>query len=126
MYNGTREALAISSGSFARAISYAVVRTRYIGGYGMGSCYIAELYHDLSYFGICLGSFIYGYFMARINKLSINGTVKNALILLAIRGLFKAPRYCFDSPFYFILSINMWIYIGMVYALANLICKRNK
>ena len=128
LYSGSRENLALYSGSFARAISYAVVKNRYLAGYGMGSCYIAELYHDFSYIGIFAGNFIYGVTMAKTNKLERNKTVRNMLVLLMIRGFFKSPRYCFDSPYCMFFQIDTWAFIVLVYGLAFLMTRssRNK
>ena len=126
LYTGSREALALNSGSFARAISYAVVRVRYLGGYGMGSCYIAELFHDFGYAGICIGNLIYGLTIAKINSLNKDRIIGNTLILLMLRGFFKAPRYCYDSPYYPLMAFEMWIFIAFVYGITNMVMKRRK
>ena len=126
LYTGTRANVALKSGSFAKAISYAVVKNRYLGGYGMGSCYIAELYHDFGHVGVCIGNLLYGFTLARINCLSTSKIIGNTFILLMLRGFFKAPRYCFDSPFYFLLSVPMWLYFCMVFFMSNQILSQKK
>ncbi len=126
LYTGSRENLALNSGSYSRAISYVVVRSNYLKGYGMGSCYIAELYHDFHYAGICIGSFIYGSVMSKINYLRKGKIVINTLILLMIRGFFKSPRYCYDSPFNVFMTISMWVFIAFVFILAHYEMKRRK
>ena len=119
-YTGSRENLALESGSFARIISYTVVRARYLFGYGMGSCYIAELYHDLGYAGIVIGSLIYGFFLRTVSCLG-NSAIKNMIYLKMFHNFLMAPRYCYDYPFFLVFSISLWIYIAVVFLLANII-----
>ena len=123
LYTGSRENLALHSGSFARMISYLAVRAKYLQGYGMGSCYIAELYHDLGYFGIAIGNMIYGFLLRRINNFG-NSVIKNTIYLMTFRHLLMVPRYNYDLPFFVVFSISFWLYIASVYAFVNITKRR--
>lgn len=109
-YTGTPLNLALHSGSFARAISWAVQKWRYLDGFGMGSCCLAELLHDFGWIGLFAGCALYGATLSFLGSFSETGFVKNTVFLLMARDFFKSPRYCYDSPFYVVFSISLWIY----------------
>ena len=120
-YRGTTTELALNSGSFARIMGYILIPVGYSKGYGVGSCYVAELYHDFGYLGIALGNFVYGLCIGRIIKLKENSCFGNAVALLMFYQILAAPRYNFDRPFVMFVSLNFWtvmllIYVGIMLA----------
>lgn len=69
----------------------------YLAGHGIGTSYIAELYHDLSYIGIAAGSFLYGYVMDKINQIHYSKPIKSTFFMLMVSPLLFAPRGEFDG-----------------------------
>ena len=123
-YRGSREHLALYSGSYARMISLLTMRVAYLAGYGTGSCYVAELYHDFGYPGIVLGNFFYGFILGRVVRMNKNHIFTNMLALIIFRNLLMAPRYNFDNPFSFLLKIYFWFYVIIIYFVSKQIRKR--
>lgn len=123
-YTGSRENMALYSGSFARIISYIVMKARYLNGYGAGSCYIAELHHDFGYIGIVVGNLFYGYVLKKISNLQRGHVLRNTIYLLMFRNLLMAPRYNYDYPFFVVFSYGFWIYIMFAFFTANLLRKK--
>lgn len=123
LYNGDLINRALNSGSFARIISYILIPGLYQKGYGLGSCYIAELYHDFGYAGICLGNFCYGLILGRIIVLKRNKVLRNMVALSLFLRFLMAPRYNFDYPFVVLISLNFWGYMIVVYILLTILKK---
>lgn len=123
-YRGSREHLALYSGSYARMISLITMRVAYLAGYGTGSCYVAELYHDFGYPGIVLGNLFYGFILGRVVRLSKNQIFKNMFALIIFQNLLMAPRYNFDNPFSFLLRVYFWSYVLIIYFVSTQIRKR--
>ncbi|MDA2578260.1 O-antigen polysaccharide polymerase Wzy family protein [Bacillus cereus] len=78
---------------FTHAISYLIMPSAYLIGYGYGSSYIAELYNDLSYWGVFIGSIVYGaiiyalYYMIRHSNY-----IMVIFALMMARSILFAPR----------------------------------
>lgn len=78
---------------FTHAISFLIMPTAYLMGYGYGSSYIAELYTDFSYFGVFIGSIVYGiiiyvlYYMIRYSNY-----IMVIFALMMARSILFAPR----------------------------------
>ena len=115
-YSGSREFMAQHSGSFARAISLKVMGGKYLYGYGTGSCYIAELLHDFSFWGVAIGNLIYGFFIGKLMTLKRTGAaLGNGVALTMYMRLLMTPRYNFDYPFATILTGGFWLYLAALF-----------
>lgn len=125
-YFGNRTDQALLSGSFSRMMSYILIPGKYSRGYGVGSCYIAELYHDFGYFGICFGNLIYGYVIGRVLKLDESKTLKNTVALLMFLQFLSVSRYNYDKVFSMFISFNFWAVILIAYIGVEIIGVRNK
>lgn len=123
-YTGSRAHLAIYSGSYARAISYLCMHQAYMAGYGTGSCYVAELYHDFGYAGICLGNCFLGALFAWFVAPLRERWLRNAIGLSMFQRFLMLPRYNFDNVYYFLYSPSFWLYIGLVYVLVAYMVSR--
>ncbi|KQB91650.1 sugar isomerase [Geobacillus sp. PA-3] len=88
---------ALYGNSFADSVSYILSPSRYINGWGYGSCYIAELYKDFGYFGIVIGNFVLGIILALMPRLFRNGVLGAWMCLSMTRLLLYAPRDTFTS-----------------------------
>ena len=64
--------------------------------YGLGSCYIAELYCDFGYVGIIVGSFLYGCIFKAIKTAQLSNSIRNFALLFVMINIFKAPRGEYD------------------------------
>lgn len=75
-------------------------------GYGVGSSYIAEAFHDLGYFGIAIFSSIYGIIMSIYKKYLYKNVWVTACFCIAITELLMAPRGYADAFFAQILNFT--------------------
>ena len=110
-YFGTRTEQAFLSGSFSRIMTYILKHGAYLRGYGVGSCYIAELYHDLGYAGIALGNLFYGLLIGMLLRLNEYNTFGNTVALMMFIQLLSASRYNYDRVFSLFYSFNFWAVI---------------
>lgn len=78
--------------SFADSVSYILSPSRYVKGWGYGSCYIAEMYRDFGYIGIIIGNFILGAILASMNRLFKSGPILAGFALSMVRLLLYSPR----------------------------------
>lgn len=113
--------------SLSNALSYKVLWS-YLSGTGVGTCYIAELYHDFGYIGVAIGNFIYGYIMSVINKVwnkSKRHTVWGIAIGFSmVESFIKAPRWNFDIIFQYFLDLGMWMAFISVFILSMLLRRK--
>lgn len=110
-YLGNSIGFALKGNSLSHTLSYYTL-SRYLSGSGLGSCYIAELYHDFGYLGIAIGNIVYGSIIAfmsnlwmRVKKYSIWTT---AIAFSLVESFLKAPRWNFDIVFTNFLNLGMW------------------
>lgn len=110
--------------SLANALSY-IVLARYQDGSGLGSCYVAELYHDFGYIGIAIGSAVYSVVMNLINKSWMNIKKMNIWVIAAgfamVESFIKAPRWNFDIIFAYLLDMGMWMAFLSVFLLLKVV-----
>ncbi|MBR6572920.1 MAG: O-antigen polysaccharide polymerase Wzy family protein [Clostridia bacterium] len=107
-------------------IMYSVNADDFFKGYGLGTSYIAELYHDLGHLGIALGSFIYGFLFNWLFSLKKFSYWKFALGLLMLEEFVILPRYGADvimRPFYSLTILTVLIILIIIY---HYLKKRNK
>ena len=74
----------------------------------MGSCYIAEVFHDFGYIGIAIVNCIYGWLFANFNYIKYRGPIFMGISLLMMQSLLMAPRAYADG------------FIGSVLDLSNI------
>lgn len=125
IYQGNTIEMALYGNSYGQTITYlGWGPTLYLAGRGMGSCFIAEAFHDLGFFGIALFSFIYGIVLTKVNKLQKGHWIKNAIILIALYYILYAPR---DSAGSFISAFFNYSFIAtisIIYFLSK--CLKNR
>ena len=115
-YGGNTIEGALYGNSLSNILTYMVKKEAYLGGYGMGSSYIAEVYHDFGYIGVSLINVIYGYILIQFNNLKSNQILKNTIIIMSSYYIVYAPRAYADGflscffNFSFILTL-LTIYI---------------
>lgn len=94
--------------SFSSALMYHENRTGYLMGFGIGSCYIAELVHSFGYLGIFCGSVIYGVVLKWLSQVKLRGFIANGFAMAMFQQLLMAPRSTYDG------------FIAVVFQVANL------
>jgi hypothetical protein len=92
VYHGNSIDNALYGGSFTHSLAYVVIGDGYLQGMGTGSSYIAELYYDLKYPGVLVGSAFLGagIFMSETHR--PGHVLRNAARLLIMPVLFITPR----------------------------------
>ncbi|MCM1060949.1 MAG: O-antigen polysaccharide polymerase Wzy family protein [Eubacterium sp.] len=111
-YSGNSIEHAMHGHSLSHRLSYYEYGNYYLLGHGVGSSYIAELFHDFSYLGVMLGSMFYGYILKSINSLRYDNFIKNGIFLAMIQYIILSPRDSFDN---FVGGIfNTYSAIGLV------------
>lgn len=123
-YGGNTAELAMYGNSFSNALTYLVKPSAYIAGYGMGSSYIAETYHDFGYVGVCFVNIVYGKILVSANKLSDVSYLKNIIILMGSYYILIAPRAYADGFISCYINFSFLFTIILVYILSS--NKRNR
>ncbi len=104
--------------SFSNSLSLLALGSKnYLSGFGVGSCYIAELFHDFSYVGVVLGNMIYGILMPIFNNIRRYSKFlvwRVAFIFIVFESFVKAPRWNFDIVFAQFLNLAMWSAIFII------------
>lgn len=112
IYNDNTIEMALYGNSYGQTISYlGWGPTLYLAGRGMGSCFIAEAFHDLGFLGIGLFSSVYGIILTKVNKLQKGYWIRNAIVLIALYHILYAPR---DSAGSFISAFFNYSFIATV------------
>jgi len=98
IYHGNTVDHALHGGSMTHSLAYVVLGDSYLNGRGTGSSYITELYQDFGYVGIILGSLLYSFLLAKIDKTKEkNGTLGTSIKYCLILQLLWSPRASFTG-----------------------------
>ena len=110
---------ALTGHSYAASMTYIIAPGSYLSGGGFGSAYIAEAFHDLSYFGVVFFSALFGFILGKSTQyLKRNYGVHPfiaAIILMMIQSILYAPRstaISFVTESFF--SFWTWISFGLI------------
>lgn len=101
--------------SLSSAIMYKINPSRMLAGGGLGSCYIAELMCDFSYFGVAIGNMIIGFLLKKLNTLRQNHLIANFVTIFMATSLFRLPRDSFDYFFYQMIGIKSLLFFALIY-----------
>lgn len=85
-------AMAMHGDSLGDYLTYQYNSVRYLNGGGYGSCYIAEAYADLGYFGIFLINYLFGWLMSRIRTWLFSNVWYSTFSFYVLFGILHAPR----------------------------------
>lgn len=96
-YSGQTVERALEGHRMSYLLSYLVFPWSYVNGYGVGSCYIAEAYHDFGYLGVAIFNSIYGFLFAKFNYIKYRGPFFMAIAFLMMQSLLMAPRAYADG-----------------------------
>lgn len=107
--------------SLANRLSYIAYGEEYLAGKGTGSSYIAELYHDFGIMGIICGSFLYGYWLKRINLMQFKKRIIGGIGIAMLYYIYLAPRGGFDAFVGYLFRIYTIVFYAIVIILAYFI-----
>lgn len=74
-------------------LSYLILGENYFEGEGLGTSYIAEVYHDFSYIGLFLFGIIISYLCIIYNQFNKHGFFISCLLLLSLKYFIFLPRW---------------------------------
>lgn len=77
---------------FTHALSYILLGDSYLSGRGIGTSYIAELFHDFGINGIIIGNIILSYVLCATRKFSQGNILLRIIKLLIIQSILWMPR----------------------------------
>lgn len=126
VYNGNSIESALYGHSLAHRLSYLEYGEYYLQGHGVGSCYIAELFHDFGVIGVVVGNYIYGYVLRKISSIAFQNCIKDGLLLALVYYLLLAPRGNFDGFVEGVFSIYSILGLSIIWLTSNLLTKKNK
>ena len=115
VYSGYSAQYALNGNSFSHAITYIVKPTSYLAGYGMGSSYIAEAFHDFGYVGVIIFSFLYGVILQKVGYIKRGKTIRNAVIIMATYFILVAPRSNADSFIAEFFNFSFLLTVAVIY-----------
>lgn len=110
---------ALEGHQFSLAISYLYYKEAFIRGFGLGSCYIAELWVDFGYFGIVMGSLFYALLMAKFTSFCRYNVWLATFAFPGVMAILYSPRAEFSGFFEVILSFVNIIVFFLIHLLAK-------
>ncbi len=125
LYDLRTRATALYTNNLADYIIYKVNPDSYYAGYGYGTSYIAETYHDFGYTGVVIYSFILGCFLNKLYsfKKKYASVWRIAIALMILEEITVLPRYGADSvlqPFYNLTNMMVLIVLVLLYRWARM------
>ena len=96
----------------------------YLGGEGYGSSYLLELFVDYSWLGVICGSLILGVVLAAMPRMFDRGGISGLVALCSLESIFWIPRDSALGWLTFIVSIQFWLLVAIVYLLAEVLSSR--
>ena len=113
----------VKTGNLSGYIMFNISKYMYYNGYGLGTSYIAELYHDFGYAGISIYSLVLGWVLKRLFVFEEKFDIWRVTIsFLILEKLVVLPRYGADSillPFYNLANVIVVIGILLLIALLS-------
>lgn len=91
-YDYNTKEMALYGNNLGATISYLVMPDRYVGGEGLGTQYIAEIYVDYSYIGVILYNLVLGFLLAWFNRLKKENWIGLAFSFNVLKSLIYLPR----------------------------------
>lgn len=82
-------------------LSYLILQQNYLKGEGIGTSYIAEIYHDFSYLGLCIFGFVCAYLCILFNNYYKFNFFIATLMLISLKYFLFLPRW---DTLYFLVA----------------------
>lgn len=106
-YKSQTPEMAMYGHSLANTITYIDNPDGFLGGYGYGSSYIAEVWHDFGYVGLFLWNIMYGVIFSKFYYWIQKGIWPTTFCLIMIPNIIYAPRGQASAFLYFFISITI-------------------
>ncbi len=100
--------LALKGNSLGATLTYLMNTELYFNGGGMGSSYIAEVWHDFGYLGVIMCSVLYGYVLAKIPSWMCRNIWMGVIALVFLKYIMYAPRARTTDFVAATLSVSFW------------------
>lgn len=84
--------LAVYGHNFGETITYLQNPNRYFAGGGLGSCYIAEIYHDFGYLGVVIINMFFAFIFARFDRYFGRNIWMSFCIFILLDRVLYSPR----------------------------------
>ncbi|MBE6109021.1 MAG: O-antigen polysaccharide polymerase Wzy [Erysipelotrichaceae bacterium] len=107
-YKGNTAMHALQGYSLQHALSYITMGSYYLAGHGIGSCYIAEAYHDYGYIGIILVNIVYAFIFSKVFDFRKKNVWSCSITLIILYSLLLAPRGSADGFIIDIIDLTTW------------------
>ena len=121
---GNTVEMAMSGSSLGSTIMYITLPSSYLRGIGCGTCYLAELYQDASWFGLTLGTIIIISLLLLIKRTNQKNWIISAMMLNCMRIVLVLPRGAFFKWMTEILSVPNLILLFIVCLVGSLTKER--
>lgn len=126
VFSGNSVENALYGHYLSHRLSYYEYGENYLTGHGVGSCYIAELFHDFGFIGVIVGNVIYGCFISCVNSIGSKRYYRDAMLLASQYYLFLAPRGDFDGMIGGLFSITAILGMIGIWALSILLRQKRQ
>lgn len=110
--------LATKGNSLDSAITYLEAPEFYASGGGMGSCFIAEAFHDFGYIGVILYSLLYGLVLASIPKWNSRNVWLSVIAFVFLKYIMYAPRARATAFIASAASVSFWPIALVIYIIS--------
>ena len=118
-YRPQTEEMALYGHSLANTLSNLHMHKSFLTGVGLGSSYIAEVWHDFGFIGLMLWNMMYGIIFARFFTWAQKGLWSCAFGLLMIPEIIYSPRGHATAFLYVFFSITILLVFYMIHVLAK-------
>lgn len=123
-YRPQTEEMALYGHSLANTLSNLHMHKSFLTGVGLGSSYIAEVWHDFGFAGLLLWNMMYGMIFARFFTWVQRGLWPCAFGLIMIPEIIYAPRGQASAFLYIFFSITILAVFYLIHVLAKRFMKR--
>ncbi len=124
VYSGNSLENALNGHYLSHRLSWYEYGELYLRGHGVGSCYIAELFHDFGVIGVMLGNLIYGYVIRRTTDIGDRHYFGNALVFASQYYIYLAPRGDFDGMIGGLFSVTSILGMIGIWVLSYCLCRK--
>ncbi len=118
-YKPQTEEMALYGHSLANTLTYTQMHKSFLSGVGLGTSYIAEVWHDFGYIGLLLWNMMYGLIFARFYHWVRKGLWPCAFGLIMIPDIIYAPRGHASAFLNVFLSISTLLVFYIIHVIAK-------
>lgn len=118
---GTQNAQrAMMAHSFADTITYLEEKASYLMGYGMGSCYIAEIFYDFGVLGVIIVNLFLGIILKTLTDFENLSIFKRSVSFILFQNVMMMPRGTFLRPIDVLFSFSTIVVFFIVFGASRI------